>query len=149
MRRSLSALALACVLTACGGVGDAGSGDADSSRSTPTPTTTEASETPLEASPADAAAVKACTETGRAFTPVADGLAGGDLESALLSAELPAREPSGMTPTVELALARMELELSFAKQAVELGVFGAESRSDLQAAYDNLADVCAEIGSGF
>lgn len=88
-------------------------------------------------------------ESGLAFTPLADGLAGGDLEGALLNAEVPAWEPSGTTPTVELALARMELELSFAREATELGVFGADSRSRLQRAYDQLADACAGIGSGF
>lgn len=144
MRRSLLALALACALTACGGGAEAGSGGADPSRSTRTPTPTGATGTPPEA-----AAARACTETGLALAPLADGLAGADPETAVLSVELPAVAPSGTTPTVELALARMELELSFAKQAVELGVFGAESRSDLQAAYGNLADVCAGTGSGF
>ena len=145
MRRSLLALALACALTACGGGGDAGSGDSGSTSAAPT----EAVETPVQADPRDAATEKACTDTGLAFAPLADGLAGGDLESALLTTQVPAFEPSGTAPTVEMALARMELELSFAKQAVELGVFGAEARADLQAAYDNLATVCAGIGSEF
>ena len=65
------------------------------------------------------------------------------------TAEVPAWEPSGTAPTVELALARMELELSFAKQAVELGVFGSDSRTDLQKAYENLDEACAGVGSGF
>ena len=149
MRRSLLAFTLACAVTACADGGDPPNGDADASGASRPPTSTGASETPTEAGSADAAAATACTETGRALTPVAEGLAGGDLESALLSTEVPDWEPSGTTPTVELALARMEFQLSFAKQAVELGVFGAEIRTDLDTAYDDLADACADIGSGF
>jgi hypothetical protein len=146
MRRSLLALTLACAVTACADGGDSSDGDAGASRP---PTSSGASETPTEAASADAAAATACIETRLALTPLAEGLAGGDLESALLSAEVSEWEPSGTTPTVELALARMELQLSFAKQAVELGVFGADGRSDLETAYDDLADACAGIGSGF
>lgn len=146
MRRSLLAFTLACAVTACADGGDPSNGDAGASRP---PTGAGGSGTSTEPASADAAAATACIETGRALTPLAEGLAGGDLESALLSTEVPEREPSGTTPTVELALARMELQLSFAKQAVELGVFGAESRTDLDTAYDDLADACADIGSGF
>jgi hypothetical protein len=149
MRRSLLALALACALTACGGDGDAGSGAADASSPSQSPSTTGASATPGDDASAHPAASKACTESGLAFTPLADGLAGGDLEGALLDAEVPAWEPSGTAPTVELALARMELELSFAREAAKLGVFGADGRSRLQRAYDQLADACEGIGSGF
>ena len=143
MPRSLAALTLACALTACAGGGDASSGDGGSSSASRSPDSTGASENPTEA-----AAAKACTETGRALTPLADALAGGDLESALVDVEVPAWEPSG-TPTVEQALARMELELSYAKKAVELGVFGTNGRSDLQRAYDALGEACAGVGSGF
>jgi hypothetical protein len=137
MLRSFVAVTLACALTACGGGGDSSQGDADSSG------------TPTEAASANTAAAKVCADTALALTPLADGLAGGDLESALSDAEVPAWEPSGTTPTVELALERMELELSFAKQAVELGVFGTDSRTDLQRAYDALDEACAGVGSGF
>lgn len=141
MRRSFLAFTLACAVTACADGGDPSNGDAVASGP---PTST-----PSEAASADPAAATACSETGRALAPVAEGLAGGDLESALLDAELPEWEPSGAAPTVELALARMELQLSFAKQAVELGVFGSDSRTDLDTAYDDLADACAGIGAGF
>jgi hypothetical protein len=147
MRRSLLALSLACALTACSGGGGSAGDDADASG--PPPETTGASGTGTEAAPANAATATACTDTGRALTPLTSALAGGDLEGALLLAQVPAWEPSGISPTVELALARMELELSFAKQAAELGVLGAESRSDLQRAYDSLADACEGIGSRF
>ena len=141
MRRSLLAFTFAFAVTACADGGDPSNGDADASGP---PTSAGASGTP-----ADAAAATACIDTGRALTPLAEGLAGGDLESALLSAEVPEWEPSGTTQAVELALARMELQLSFAKQAVELGVFGTDSRTDLGTAYDDLAEACAGIGAGF
>lgn len=146
MRRSLLAFTLACAVTACADGGDPSNGAAGASQPA---TSTDASGVPTEADSADAAAATACIETGRALTPLAEGLAGGDLEGALLSTELPEWEPSGTTPTVELALARMELQLSFARQAVELGVFGTDGRTDLDTAYDDLADACADIGSGF
>ncbi|WP_113834663.1 hypothetical protein [Blastococcus sp. TF02-09] len=142
MRRSLLACVIGCALTACGGGGSSDGAAESSAPSAAAETTT--------ASTADrAAAAQACTETRLALAPVADGLAGGDLESALLSAELPSTEPSGTTPTVELALGRLELQLSFAKQAAELGVFGTDNRADLQRAFDELADACTGIGADF
>ncbi len=135
--RSVVAVALACALGACAGGGDSTDGDAS------------ASGTPTQATSADAVAAKACTDTGRALAPLADGLAGGDLESALSTTEVPAREVSGTTPAVEMALARMEFALSYAKQAVERGVFGTEARSDLLEAYESLDEACAGVGAGF
>ncbi len=149
MRRSLLAFTLACAVTACADGGDPPDGDADASGASRPPTSTGASGTSTEAGSADAAAASEFNETGRDLARLAEALAGGDLESALLSTEVPEWEPSGTTPTVDLALARMEFQLSFAKQAVELGVFGAERRADLDTAYDDLADACADIGSGF